>query len=93
MGPTATLHEESRYSIGTWDTDAQAYTPQEGLTVHCVNVPWRTLLQVMRELRLLGYSAHRTRDSDGEHGDNDWSVLVERTNGMTEAEVLAGWKR
>ncbi len=81
------------YSVGTWDTLLQSYTPQEGLTVPCVNVPWRTLLQVMRQLRSMGYTAHRLRDSNGGHEDNDWSVLVERTDGMKAAEVLAGWRR
>lgn len=81
------------FSIGTWDGDAQAYTPQVGLTVPCVNVPWRTLLCVLRELRSMGYSAHRVRSENGDHEDNDWAVLVERTDGMTEAEVLKGWKR
>ncbi len=70
------------YSVGTWDTDTQAYTPQAGLTVPSVNVPWRTLLQVMRQLRGMGYSAHRRRDAAGEHEDNDWCVLVERTDGQ-----------
>lgn len=81
------------YSVGTWDVDAQAYTPQVGLTVPCVNVPWRILLQVLRELRRMGYHAHRFRDERGDHDDNDWAVLVERTDGMTEAEVMEGWKR
>lgn len=81
------------YSIGTWDADAQAYTPQIGLTVPCVNVPWRTLLEVLRQLRRMGYAAHRRRDGDGEHSDNDWAVLVERTDGLTEAEVLRQWER
>ena len=68
------------YSIGTWDTDVQAYTPQVG-TEPCVNVPWRRLLQVLRLLRRMGYSAHRYRDAHGGHDDNDWAVMVERTNG------------
>jgi hypothetical protein len=81
------------YSVGTWDMDAQAYTPQDGLTVPCVNVPWRVLLQVLRELRSMGYSCHRRRDAHGEHDDNDWSVMVERTDGFTGAEILEGWRR
>ncbi len=80
------------YSVGTWDSDLQAYTPQEGAGPS-VNVPWTRLLSVMRQLRGMGYSAHRRRDPNGEHDDNDWSVLVERTDGMTEAEVLRGWRR
>lgn len=76
------------YSIGTWDTDAQAYTPQAGLTVPCINVPLATMRQVVRELRSLGYTCHRFRDADGSHEDNDWAVLIERTDGEE-----PDWKR
>lgn len=69
------------YSIGTWDTDEQAYTPQAGLSVPSINVPLPTMRQVVRELRRMGYSARRVRDSDGSHEHNDWSVLIERTDG------------
>jgi hypothetical protein len=69
------------YSIGTWDTDLQAYTPQAGLTVPCLNVSWQIMLEVLRQLRKMGYTCHRRRDAAGEHDDNDWSVLVERTDG------------
>jgi hypothetical protein len=73
--------ETPLYSIGTWDTEQQAYTPQAGLTVPCVNVPWRTLLEVLRQLKSMGYSCHRFRDADGSHDENDTYVLVERTDG------------
>lgn len=66
------------YSVGTWDGEKQAYTPQEGLSVPSQNVPWTGLLAVLRELRKMGYSCHRFRDPDGSH---DTSVLVERTDG------------
>jgi hypothetical protein len=69
------------YSIGTWDSELEAYTPQLGLTVPCINVPLTTMRQVVRELRSMGYTCHRFRDADGEHGDNDTSVLIERTDG------------
>jgi hypothetical protein len=69
------------YSVGTWDTESQAYTPQEGLTVPSQNVPLAGLLAVLRELKTFGYSCHRYRDPDGGHDDNDTSVLVERTDG------------
>ena len=72
------------YSIGTWDTDLQAYTPQIGVTVPCLNVPLATMREVLRQLRRMGYSCHRRRTSAGgewSHDDNDWSVLVERTDG------------
>lgn len=80
---------EPVYSIGTYDMEVEAYTPQEGLTVPCVNVPLATMRQVLRELRGMGYDAQRIRGDDC----NDASVLVERTDGMSEAEVLASWDR
>ena len=69
------------YSIGTWDTDLQAYTPQAGLSVPSANVQWHGLLAALRELRTMGYSCHYVRAADGSHDCNDWSVLVERTDG------------
>lgn len=84
---------EPLYSVGTWDADAQAYTPQDGLTVPCLNVPWGGLLRVLRQLRRLSYSCHRRRDARGDHYDNDPMVMVERTDGAAEAEILGGWRR
>lgn len=74
------------YSVRTWDTDEQAYTPQEGLSL-----PWHglTLWQLkaaLRELRRMGYSCHRLRDTDGGHDSNDWCVLVERDDEMTDGK-------
>ena len=69
------------YSIGTWDTDTQSFTPQAGLTVPSQNVSWTTLLEVLRQLRRIGYTCHRFRDPSGSHTDNDSSVFVERTDG------------
>ena len=69
------------YSVGTWDTETQAYTPQEGLTVPSQNIPLWGLLEVIRQLRAMGYNCHRRRDPSGSHDDNDWSVLIERTDG------------
>lgn len=60
---------EPLYSISTWDTDLQRFTPQAGLSCESINVPWRTLLRVMRELRQMGYQF------------GDPSVRVERTDG------------
>lgn len=75
------------YSVRTWDTDEQAYTPQVGMSL-----PWQglTLWQLkvaLRELRDMGYSCHRTRDPDGGHDDNDWCVLVERDDEMTDGSM------
>lgn len=82
-----------RYSVGTWDMEEEAYTPQAGLSVPCINVTLPTLRQVIRELRSGGYSAHYVRGADGEHDANDPKVLVERTDGMTDEEVLRKWNR
>jgi hypothetical protein len=81
------------YSVATWDTELQAYTPQEGLSVPSINIPLWTLRQALRELRTMGYTAHRYRDEDGEHSSNDWCVMVERTDGMAESEILRLWQR
>lgn len=72
---------EPLYSVGTWDADLQAFTEQAGLTVPSQNIPWRGLLQVYRELRKMNYGCYRKRDEYGEHSWNDWSVLIERTDG------------
>jgi hypothetical protein len=83
---------EPRYSVGTWDTDAQGFTPQVGCE------PWYNLTlgqqrAALRRLRSCGYSAHRY-STPMEHGyDSDMSVLVERTDGMSESEVLESWER
>lgn len=81
------------YSIGTWDANAEAYTPQDGLSVASLNVPLPVLRAALRELRnRFGYGAWRMRGDDGDH-DSDWAVLVERTDGMPEAEIMEQWKR
>ena len=83
---------EPLYSIGTWDMAQQAYTPQIGLT-KTFNIKHIELWQVIRELRGMHYAADRTRDPDGGHDNNDWMVLIERTDGKSEAEIVEGWKR
>jgi len=63
-----------------------------------------TLWQLRASLRMLrkcGYTAHRTREilvlADGSeevrHDNNDSWVLVERTDGISESEILEDWKR
>lgn len=90
-----TLEVESipLYSIGTWDIDTEAYTPQRGLSVPSINITLAELRQAIRELRQCGYTAHRFRDTDGSHDDNDWMVMIERTDGRSEEEILESWKR
>ncbi len=83
----------SLYSVGTWDMDLHAFTPQAGLSVPCFNVPLWTLKRALVELRSKGYDCHRFRDPDGGHESNDYMVLVERTDGMNEADILESWTR
>lgn len=83
--------DKPRYSVGTWDTETAAYTPQDAAG------PWYNLTRAelrsaLKELRLQGYQAHRVRCRDGSYY-SDSSVLVERTDGLTPAEVLESWKR
>lgn len=85
---------DARYSIGTWDTELQAYTPQAGCDSPCINVDIHGLRRHLRELRdEHSYTAHRVRGDEGTHDDNDWSVLVERTDGATMDEIMKGWVR
>ena len=81
------------YSVGTWDYDEQAYTPQRGLTVPSFNITRAQLRVALRELKWMGYSVHRRRDRRGDYDDNDWSVLVERTDGKPESEIRKQWER
>lgn len=80
-----------RYSIGTYDYDLSAYTPQIGAG-RSINVSLKQLRRVLKKLRTMGYSAHRVgNDRDGRDSDPD--VLVERTDGMTKAAILKRWDR
>lgn len=79
------------YSVGTWDTDEQAYTPQVG--VPAFNLTLAELRRSMRLLRQGGYQVHRKRAADGTHDNNDPQVLIERTDGKSEAEILKQWER
>jgi hypothetical protein len=71
--------------------ELQAFTPQTG--VPAFNLTLGELRRSMRMLRDCGYSVHRRRGSDLNYDDNDYSVLIERTDGMSEAEILESWKR
>lgn len=81
------------YSIGTWDERRQAYTPQRGLTVPSFNITKGQLRIAMKELRGMQYSCHRYRDENGRYDDNDWAVLIERTDGKHWKEIMRDWKR
>ncbi len=85
------------YSIGTWDPELEAFTPQEG--VPAFNLTRAQLVSSMRQLQDCGYSCHRFRSRD-ETGaleewasDSDPSVMINRTDGMPEYEILEMWKR
>ncbi len=80
------------YSVGTWDMDEQAFTPQEGL-LRSINITRGELRQRLHALRTMGYTAHRRRCTDGTYDDNDLWVFVERTDDRPEAEILKSWKR
>jgi hypothetical protein len=72
--------------------ESQAYTPQAGIA-KSFNLTLAELRHAIRELRRLGYSLDRRRDSDGTHDDNDWMVLIERTDGAEPSEILKQWER
>lgn len=80
------------YSVGTWDTDEQAYTPHRWIA-KTFNMTLRELRAAIQTLRLLGYTAHRRGNINVGHGDNDDSGLIERTDGKSEAEILESWLR
>lgn len=84
------MSAEPLYSVGTWDTNKQAYTPQ---TSPAFNLTIGQLRAALKGLRSLGYQAHRKRDTDGSYDNNDWAVLVERTDGRHWKEIRKGWKR
>ena len=81
------------YSVATWDSYRQAYTPHKGLTVPSFNCTLSQLRTAIRELRTLGYGAYRTRDTDGSYYDNDFAVLIERTDGRHWKEIRRAWNR
>lgn len=85
---------EALYSVGTYDWERSAYTPQRGLTVPSFNITLTQLRHAIRDLRELGYTAHRKRNPGGDsHDDNDHDVLIERTDGMCWKEIMRNWKR
>jgi hypothetical protein len=80
------------YSIGTLDVEENAYTPHGD--VPAFNLTIAELRQSVRTLRRqYKYECHRVRDADGSHDCNDPNVLIERTDGKSEAAILEGWKR
>lgn len=80
-----------KYSVGTWDADKQAYTPQAGIR-RSINISLRELRRVLKQLRRMGFSAHRCGNKEDGH-DSDWTVLVERTDGEKRDAILKRWAR
>ena len=82
--------DQPLYSVGTWCTDRQAYSPHAG--VPAFNLTLAELRASLRKLRALGYEAYRVRWEDGSR-DSDPDVMVERTDGKSPREIREGWKR
>ena len=85
------MSSEVKYSVGTWDPEAQGYSPQLG--VPGFNLTLWQLKDALQALKRMGYSCHRFVDRDGEDLGNDSAVLVERTDGRSESEILKSWER
>lgn len=62
------------YWVYTWESRLDCFTPQNGVPPGPHN-PYE-LRQALKALRAMGYGAHRRRDADGNHDDNDPFVLV-----------------
>jgi hypothetical protein len=60
------MAERRCYTVTTWDTESQAFTPQSGIAKSTGLTLWE-VRSVLRELQTMGYSCDR----------NDPSVLVE----------------
>lgn len=80
----STAAQEHTYSVRTWDSDEQAYTPQTGLSFPSFGLTLWQLRAALRELRGLGYTCHRIRSPAGDHDWNDAYVLVERDDEQTD---------
>ena len=76
-----------RYSIGTWDSEHECFTPQAECSTPWLNVDIHGLRRHLKELKACGYSCHRHQ------GDSDPAVLVERTDGEPEVKVLERWTK
>ncbi len=79
------------YSIGTWDSKYQKFSPQPGTTTPWLNVDIHGLRRHLKELRTKGYSCHRFKCPETGYVDSDPSVLVERTDGKPAAAILNSW--
>ena len=84
---------DAKYSVGVWSTESQAYVPHESISDASVNISLSQLKATLKQLRKLGYLAHRKRSMAGDYDDNDWKILVERTDGKSASEILDQWRR
>lgn len=83
----------ARYSVGTYDYNTGAYTPQRGAGMS-INISLWQLKRVLKRLRTMGYGAWRVGNTnDGNSRDSDPDVLVARTDGLTRKEILKQWER
>jgi len=87
------MSSDAMYSVGVWDSEKQAYVPHESIGEASINILLGQLKSTLKRLRKIGYSAHRRRSVAGDYDDNDWLVLVERTDGRDIKEILENWKR
>ena len=69
-----------KYRIRTYDVENGTFTPEVGLSVPHDNLTIDQLKQAIKELRQIGYTVHRRRGKDGDHFDNDPSILIERVD-------------
>jgi len=86
------MSNEPLYSIGTWDTDTQSFSPQ--VDVPAFNLTRKQLVESIRLLQGNCYSCHRYGNgAQYDIRDSDPFVLIERTDGMSETEILKRWER
>jgi hypothetical protein len=92
------VHEQFRnaaaqpvYSIGTWDTVKQAFTPH--MDAPAFNLTRAELVRSIRLIRADGYTVHRRGNMNDGHYDNDTGVMIQRTDGMSVDEILETWQR
>ena len=68
---------KKKYTIGTWDSNKGAFTPQRGVG-QCVNVSWQQMLRVLRRLKAIGYEVTKS---------GGCSVHVVNTTGLSRDEA------
>lgn len=87
---TSVKSDKPLYSIGTWDSDRECFSPHPHMKTPWLNVNIHGLRRHLKELKTKGYSCHRLRHNDNTV-DSDPAVLVERTDGSSEASIRNSW--